>query len=291
MKYLKNVIELIFISTVLLVPFNQVVAADGLSNMDCIIEPKSTIELGSSEEGILSEMLVVRGDRVKKGQLIARLDSKLERINAKLARYRANTDVSLRAARAEVEFRRKELNRLQLMFSKKAISEKDFDQAAIELRLAVLAVETAKTDLKIAKINSELASAQLGRRSIYSPLDGVVEEVIKREGEYVYEQAPLIKIAQLDVLNVEVFIPVDNYGAVTVGMAAEVKPEEPVGGVYPAEIIIIDHVFDPASRTFGVRLELPNLDYSLPAGLRCKVSFKTEAVEELPPLPLIDLKE
>ena len=287
MKLLKNAVGLIFISTILLSPF-KVVTAEGLSNMDCIIKPKSTVELGSPEEGILSEVLVERGDRVKKGQLIAKLDSRLAIINAKLAKYRASTNVNLRIAKTQVNFRQKELNRFKAMLSKKAISEKDFDQVAVELQLAVLSVASAKVELKIARIESELVSARLSRRSIYSPLDGVVEEVNKSPGEYVYEQAPLLKIAQLDLLNVEVFIPVADYGAVSVGMIAEVHPEEPVGGRYPAKIIVIDRVFDPASRTFGVRLELPNLEYSLPAGLRCTVSFKAEVMKEL---NLTDIKE
>lgn len=54
---------------------------------------------------------------------------------------------------------------------------------------------------------------------------------------------------------------------------AIITPEEPIGGAHEALIDVIDNVFDAASRTFGVRLVLPNEDFSLPGGVRCKVEF------------------
>ena len=57
------------------------------------------------------------------------------------------------------------------------------------------------------------------------------------------------------------------------GMKAEVRPEEPYNNRYLAEVTIVDRVVDAASGTFGIRLELPNPKYNLPAGLKCKVVF------------------
>jgi membrane fusion protein (multidrug efflux system) len=56
-------------------------------------------------------------------------------------------------------------------------------------------------------------------------------------------------------------------------MRAKVIPEAPVGGEYIAEVKIVDRVIDAASGTFGVRLELPNPNHRLQAGLKCKVIF------------------
>jgi multidrug efflux pump subunit AcrA (membrane-fusion protein) len=91
-------------------------------------------------------------------------------------------------------------------------------------------------------------------------------------GEYIEDQ-PVVKLAQIHPLHVEVFAPVELLGAVKVGMQAEVVPENPVGKVYKAKVTIVDRVIDAASGTFGVRLELPNPKYKLPAGLKCRVTF------------------
>jgi hypothetical protein len=70
-----------------------------------------------------------------------------------------------------------------------------------------------------------------------------------------------------------VVLPVEAYGKVKPGAKVEVLPEAPVGGKYQASVVVIDRVFDAASGTFGVRLELPNRGRKLPAGLRCRANF------------------
>ena len=86
-------------------------------------------------------------------------------------------------------------------------------------------------------------------------------------------QDTILQIAQIDPLIVELNAPVELLGRITVGMSAEVLPEEPVGGSHTAEVTVVDRVIDTASGTFGVRLRLPNPDYRLPVGLRCRLRF------------------
>ena len=56
-------------------------------------------------------------------------------------------------------------------------------------------------------------------------------------------------------------------------MVAAVVPEALVKEKLRAHVVIVDQVIDAASGTVGVRLELPNPDYRIPAGLKCTVSF------------------
>lgn len=58
-------------------------------------------------------------------------------------------------------------------------------------------------------------------------------------------------------------------------MRAQIMPEAPVNGAYEARVTVVDRVVDAASGTFGVRLELPNPGYKLPAVLKCKARFPT----------------
>ena len=55
---------------------------------------------------------------------------------------------------------------------------------------------------------------------------------------------------------------------------------DPDGPLTASEVVVVDHVVDAASGTFGVRLALPNPDHSLPAGLKCHVSFGGEAAAD-----------
>ena len=240
---------------------------------DCVMEAKSTIELQSSEEGILDRVLVKRGHRVKAREIVARLDSEQEALTTARAQLRAEAETGVNAAKAQNEFRRKEAERLEDLRSTNAIPERDYVTAVVESRLAEIAVETAVMEHDIAKLEYEQARSRLERRSIRSPVDGVVVDVTMFPGEYVHEQARVMTIAEIDPLYVEVFMPVSQYETVQPGMAAIVAPELPIGGNYDAEVAVVDNVFDAASRTFRVRLVLPNADHALPAGLRCTVRF------------------
>jgi len=117
------------------------------------------------------------------------------------------------------------------------------------------------------------AEAAYALRSVRSPINGVVVERLLAPGEFA-KQAPILKLAQLDPLRVEVIAPVQLWGQIAVGMAAQIMPEAPVKGSHRARVTIVDRVIDAASGTFGVRLELPNPNLRLPAGLKCTVRFE-----------------
>ena len=102
--------------------------------------------------------------------------------------------------------------------------------------------------------------------------DPYLVERFMHPGEFP-KQEKILKIAQIDPLRVEVYAPVALLGKITVGSTAYVKPEPPVPGEYAAKVTVVDRVVDAASGTFGVRLELPNHELKLPAGLKCTVRF------------------
>jgi len=260
-----------FAAVLLQLPATQLYAQQ--DSYDCVMEAKSTIELQSAEDGILDRVLVKRGHRVKAREIVARLDSQQETLTTARARLRAEAETGINAAKAQNEFRRKEAERLEGLLSTDAIPEREYKTALVESRLAEIAVETAVMEHDIAKLEYEQARSRLERRSIRSPVDGVVVDVTMFPGEYVHEQARVMTIAEIDPLYVEVFMPVSQYETVQPGMAAIVAPELPIGGNYDAEVAVVDNVFDAASRTFRVRLVLPNADHALPAGLRCTVRF------------------
>lgn len=264
--------NLIPVLILLLVP----VLASG-EPLDCVINPNSSVELGSHQDGVLMELLVKRGDKVSRGQPLARLDNKIETMRARLARIQANSDIAVQTAEIQTEYRDRELKRLETLRESQSVSTSDYEQAEIEHKLAMLSVKEARLEKSIAEAEHELAQAQLERRTIHSPVDGIVVDVVMSPGEYVHEQSTLMNIAAIDPLYVEVYLPVASYGDVREGMAAVVRPEQPIGGEYTATIAVIDQVFDASSRTFGVRLELSNPEFKLPGGVRCTVEFRSSA--------------
>jgi multidrug efflux pump subunit AcrA (membrane-fusion protein) len=135
-----------------------------------------------------------------------------------------------------------------------------------------LQIVQAKENKRLAELELERAIAVLNQHTVTSPISGVVVNRFKSPGEYA-EDDPIIELAQLDPLNIEVLLPASKFGTIKPGMQARVTPESPLEGSYTAEVKIVDRLVDASSGTFGVRLELPNPDNKLPGGLKCTVSF------------------
>ena len=158
------------------------------------------------------------------------------------------------------------------MYKKDLVPLKDYDEAETQKVLAEIGILEARENREMAEIELGRARATLGLRTIRSPVTGVVTEKVLSAGEFA-KQSPIVKIAQIDPLRIEVITPVARLGEVRVGMEADVMLEAPMGGVHRAKVTVVDQVVDAASGTFGVRLEMPNPQYRLPAGLKCKVRF------------------
>ena len=118
-------------------------------------------------------------------------------------------------------------------------------------------------------------------RTVKSPITGVVVDRYVSPGEYISSQ-PLMQVAQIDPLRVEVIVPAKMFGKITPKMSATIVPELPLYGEQTATVKLVDKVIDPASSTFGVSLELPNPGHKIPSGLKCLVRFDiTETADEV----------
>ena len=132
------------------------------------------------------------------------------------------------------------------------------------------------------RLESERDALTLARRIVRSPINGVVIKRHKSAGEYV-EGDPIVQLAQLDPLRIEVVAPLTLYGQLKKGMQAVVTPELVVDGSFIATVVSIDPVMDAATATFGVRLSLPNPQRRLPAGLKCTLIVMPEAAKTMQP--------
>lgn len=247
--------------------------AVAIGTVQCLIQPHSIINLGSPVEGFLDKVSVDRGDRVTKGQVVANLESGVEEATAELARARAKADVKVKAGQARLQYQQRRLNRNERLHKKKVVSFSTIDESRTEKTISALDLQEAKFNLRLAGLELKRAQEVLKRRTIRSPMDGIVVERFLSPGEYVNEQAPLLKLARVDLLKVEAFMQIAQYGNIRAGMRAEVFPQKPIGGRYVAEVTVVDKLLDAASGTFRVRLSLPNKDLLLPAGVRCQLKF------------------
>ena len=245
---------------------------NAIPELDCVIEPSAVVDVGSAVPGLVEALHVDRSDLVTRGSVIAALESSVQRASHELAMVRASLDTAIKLRKQKAAFGYLTQKRNQALLQKAAISMHDMDQLKTETRMANLEVKQEQENKRIAELEYLRAGAVLKQRTIQSPVDGVVMERFKSVGEYVDDE-PVLRVAQLDPLHVEVIVPVEHLGRVTTGMQAEVTAVVPGSDTHVATVERVDRVADAASGTYGVRLSLANPDYKIPAGLRCQLGF------------------
>lgn len=239
----------------------------------CLILPHEVVELAVPVDGILAEISVDRGDLVEAQQIVVRLDVSLEEVELEAAMARSSNSALIEGRQARLSFLEAEAERSARLVERNAAAERVSEEAR-------MAVETARADLaeavlsrRIAEIDARAAATRMQRKIVRSPIEGVVTSRAAALGEFRAMGAPLLMIARIDRLRAEAFVPIAFHPDLRVGQEVTISPEAPFDTDHRARIVIIDQVFDAATGTFGIVMDLPNPNLAIPAGLRCRVSF------------------
>lgn len=250
------------------------------AEFDCLIEARRTVAISGPVEALITNVRVDRGDVVRRGDVLVEFESGVERASADLARQRAEVVSTIEARQARQEYAAAKLTRRQELTKQNYISQQDLEEAEAERRLTAAELNEARDNKRLAELEHRRAAELVRQRSLTSPVNGIVVERLMHPGE-VSElgKKPILRIADIGTLSVEVVLPLAAYRQIARGDAAIVRPESPIGGQHEARVAVVDKVLDAASGTFGARLDLPNANGTIPAGVRCRVDFAKVTAE------------
>lgn len=247
---------------------------------DTYLEPYHSIEISAVESGVIRQIPVKEGDRVTKGQELLRLDTEV--IEAELAVAKAQAESKGRIMSAEAEYSRQQQRYEQIQTLRKRGSSNDAEEEREYATLKSLegALITVQEDQKIAGLNAARIQAQLDRRSLRSPIDGMVAEIVKDIAEPVSaggsdpqnQKGYLVRVVQLEFLKATAFLPYRYVKDVKVGDKLEVEVFDldevrKVDGV----VEFVAPVIDPATATVAVRVKIDNSEGSLASGSSARV--------------------
>ncbi len=241
-----------------------------LPDAPCQVTASERSEIAALVPGVLSEVLVDRGSRVVKGQVLARLHAEIEQAQYNLAKIRAAADAALRQRRARLAMTERTLARNRDLLAKRVISEQDLDQITTDHAIAAQDVAAAQEAMNQARAELETAQAAVAVREIRSPIDGVVTERALHPGERAGDK-PVLVVQKLDQLYAEAVLPAAFRAGLHVGSQARLGFELPDLAPRVVAIDLIDPVIDPKTDMFTVRMTIANADLALPAGIKCRI--------------------
>jgi len=247
-------------------------ASASAAPLGCLITPRQEADIGTPVVGVVESVAVDRGDRIRQGQVLVVLQSRVESANVEVASQRARVAAELRAANANLLLADSRYKRSVDLHGRNFISRQALDQAESEFEVARQRVAQAREQLQVLGSEADLAKAQLSQRTLRAPFDGVVVDRMVQPGERV-EDRPLLQVAAIDELQVEVVVPAAQFGGIRAGEMATVRPDVPGVGAVQARVSVVDPMVDAASNTFRVRLAVDNREGQVPAGVRCRIEF------------------
>jgi HlyD family secretion protein len=201
----------------------QVVTASGE------VRPRRYVNVGANVSGRLVEINVKEGDPVKKGQVLAKVES--ERYEAGLRQ----SEAGVAAARADLQRTQADLDASKLAFERtkkmrddSLVSDQVYEQAEADFKMKTANVEAARR--RVAQLQAQLDSTRddLIKTTVISPMDGVVTNLPKEAGEMVigalsFSPTVIMTVADLSVMECEVMVDETDFRNLKLGQEASIK--------------------------------------------------------------------
>ncbi|MFN9349604.1 MAG: efflux RND transporter periplasmic adaptor subunit [Gemmatimonadota bacterium] len=211
------------------------------------LRPLETISIRSRLEADVDDVLVRDGERVRAGQLLARLDA------GELDAARRSAEAERASARTELATAEWNADQAAELFKSGAIAEGD-------LRMRRQAVDGAKARVAAAEARYRTADREVTSTRIVAPANGTVERRFVQPGERVLRGASLFTVVRSEVLELAAAVPARVATGVQPGQLARFTAD---GRAFTGRVARVSATIDPASRAVTVYVQVPNADGSL----------------------------
>jgi HlyD family secretion protein len=193
------------------------------------VRPKRYVNVSANVSGRITFLLVKEGDSVRKGQVLARIDStRFEAGERQSAAALEAARADLARAQADVDAARLAFERSKRMHADKLISDQVFEQAEAELKMKTAQVQSQRERIAQQAAALETNRDDLAKTTVVAPMDGIVTALLKEEGEMVigaqsFSPTVIMTVADLSVMETEVMVDETDIRSLSLGQEAEVR--------------------------------------------------------------------
>ncbi len=240
--------------------------------------PDHSVSITPNIAGKITRVLVVPGQHVAKGQLIAVLDDQqlIAQLHQSIAPQRTAVNQVLQANIA-LDLAVKNLTRAEALFAKDIVAEKDVVAARSQVELCKAQVDAAQAKVAEAKVAPLSVTTQLAWTKVVSPISGVIAQRFLNVGDMTDPSRPIAHVVNLSTVIVDAFMPADSPADPKVGQTATVTTVALPGIKYSAKLTSISPIVDTTRNTISIQLLCSNDSGRLKEGQQVAVSIATMA--------------
>ena len=253
-----------------------------MSKHEGIAIPSQQVELIAPFPGILQQIDVKEGDRVNQGQLLAKMDDRIQQFTVSLAQQQAESNAAIDRSQAALDEAQLVFDQTNQMVERRAASQFEARRAEVLLAQAKADLDLARETKAQAQTNLLLEAQRLSQHRVEAPFAGQIIRIYTEPGETINDEDPILSMASLSPLEVNLYLPVALHGQLQQGNNYTLNALTPINRPLTAKLVFIDPIIDSASETFRTLWTIENPDYTLPAGFTVTLSSTTPTSPNTP---------
>ena len=238
---------------------------------------EATVDVVPRIAGRIAQMPVKLGDRVNKGQLVAKIEDNeiREQVNqaeANLAVNRANVmarENDLRVAESTTA-------RLQRSYDSGLLSKQALEDADARVSTARSQLDVARAQVNQTQARIDELKITLGNTSVLSPVDGFVGRRLLDPGAFAGANTVMLSVVDIGSVRLVANLVEKDFKRIQAGVEAVVEVDAFPGESFRGQVSRVSPVFDPATRTAQMEIEVPNPGFRLKPGMYARVSLTSD---------------
>ncbi|MGQ0736022.1 MAG: efflux RND transporter periplasmic adaptor subunit [Acidobacteriota bacterium] len=253
---------------------------------------EATVEVAPKTGGRLTSVTVKLGDRVRRGQVIAKVEDReiIEQVRQAEASHQV-AEASIRQREADLTLAETSVERSRNLFGRQLLPKQTLDDSEARYQAAQAQLDLVRAQLAQSAARLEELRINLANTNVVSPVDGFVARRHVDPGAWVSQNLGVASIVDISSLRLVANVVEKDLRMVTVGDRATVEVDAFPGERFAGAIARVSPVLDPATRTAPMEIEIPNQQYRLKPGMYAKVNLEVEVRENVLLIPKVSLTD
>lgn len=237
----------------------------------------ATVQVVPRVNGRLQSVNVKLGDPVRRGQLIAKVeDFEIQEQVRQAAAAHQVASATIRQRDADLTLAGTNLARNKNLLDRQLLPQQTYDDTEARHQAALAQLDLAKAQFEQAKARLEELRITLANTNILSPVDGFVGKRFLDPGAFVGPNAPVFSVVDIRTVRLVANLVERDVKRVTAGTPAQVEVDAFPGETFSGKVSRVAPVFDPATRTAEMEIEVANPGFRLKPGMYARVQLTVD---------------
>src|SRR5688500_11041102 len=238
---------------------------------------EATVAVAPRAAGRLQDVSVKLGDRVSRGQRIAKIeDFELQEQVKQAEAAQQVSEATIRQREADLQLATTNVERSRSLFERQLLPKQTLDDTEARYTSAQAALDLARAQNAQSKARLDELQINLANTIITSPVNGFVSRRTVDPGAFVSQNAPVVDVVDITRVRLVANIVEKDLKEMQTGDTTKVQVDAYPGEIFAGRIARVSPVLDPATRTAPIEIEIPNPDYRLKPGMYARVGITTD---------------